>query len=204
MQDNGELSGHRHPRFAIARSPGDGVPPILQARGFLEPRQDHDSSLVQQSTSECVAAPRYSAAAIDFARLILSRREPAPTDRDRLKRPGSSTVLTYASADSTPMPGTLMSSRHEEFNLTNTRIALSKTAICSRSCRQAMSMGRTINATSERSSTAELRPSDRMAKDWARAIARRSGNGKARVALVRKLSVILHSVWRSGKPFRWC
>jgi transposase len=23
------------------------------------------------------------------------------------------------------------------------------------------------------------------------------------VALARKLSVILHSVWRSGKPFRW-
>jgi transposase len=40
-------------------------------------------------------------------------------------------------------------------------------------------------------------------KDWARAIAKRSGNGKARVALARKLSVILHSVWRSGKPFRW-
>jgi hypothetical protein len=68
--------GHRHPCFAITRPPGDGVPPILQTRGSLEPRQDHDSSLVQQSTSECVAAPRYPAAAIDFARLILSRREP--------------------------------------------------------------------------------------------------------------------------------
>src|SRR3984893_5841732 len=40
-------------------------------------------------------------------------------------------------------------------------------------------------------------------KDWGHAIARRSGNGKARVALARKLSVILHSVWRSGEPFRW-
>jgi transposase len=40
-------------------------------------------------------------------------------------------------------------------------------------------------------------------KDWAEAIGRRSGPGKARVALARKLSVILHSVWRSGKPFRW-
>jgi len=40
-------------------------------------------------------------------------------------------------------------------------------------------------------------------KDWAGAIAKRSGNGKARVALARKLSVILHSVWRSGEPFRW-
>jgi transposase len=32
---------------------------------------------------------------------------------------------------------------------------------------------------------------------------RRSGVGQARVALTRKLAVILHSVWRSGKPFRW-
>ena len=40
-------------------------------------------------------------------------------------------------------------------------------------------------------------------KDWALAIARRSGPGKARTALARKLSVILHSVWRSGEPFSW-
>jgi transposase len=40
-------------------------------------------------------------------------------------------------------------------------------------------------------------------KNWAQAIARRSGNGKARVALARKLSVIMHSIWRSGEPFRW-
>ncbi len=40
-------------------------------------------------------------------------------------------------------------------------------------------------------------------KDWALAIAKRSGAGKARVALARKLSVILHSIWRSGEPFRW-
>lgn len=40
-------------------------------------------------------------------------------------------------------------------------------------------------------------------KDWALAIARRSGTGKARVALARKLTVILHSIWKSGEPFRW-
>src|ERR1700704_2709988 len=51
------------------------------------------------------------------------------------------------------MLGTLISSRHAEFDLTNTRIALSKTAICSRSCRQATSIGRTISATSERLSS---------------------------------------------------
>src|SRR2546430_9617675 len=76
MQNNGELSCQRHPCFAIPRSFGDCARPILQARGSFDPRQDHDSSLVQQSTSECVAVPRYPATAIDFARLILSRREP--------------------------------------------------------------------------------------------------------------------------------
>jgi transposase len=40
-------------------------------------------------------------------------------------------------------------------------------------------------------------------KEWALAIARRSGFGKARVALARKLTVILHSIWKSGEPFRW-
>ena len=40
-------------------------------------------------------------------------------------------------------------------------------------------------------------------KDWAQAVARRPGMGKARVALARKLSVILHGIWRSGEPFRW-
>jgi transposase len=40
-------------------------------------------------------------------------------------------------------------------------------------------------------------------KDWALAVARRSGAGKARVALARKLSVILHSIWRSGELFHW-
>ena len=40
-------------------------------------------------------------------------------------------------------------------------------------------------------------------KTWAEAIEDRSGPGKARVALARKLAVILHSIWRSGEPFRW-
>jgi transposase len=40
-------------------------------------------------------------------------------------------------------------------------------------------------------------------KDWVDAIAKRSGAGKARIALARKLSVILHSIWRSGEEFNW-
>jgi transposase len=40
-------------------------------------------------------------------------------------------------------------------------------------------------------------------KVWAMKIAKRSGTNKARVALARKLAVILHSIWRTGEAFRW-
>jgi transposase len=36
---------------------------------------------------------------------------------------------------------------------------------------------------------------------WAQALERRAGPKKARTALARKLAVIMHAVWRSGKPY---
>ena len=73
MQDNGELSGQRHPCFAGAGSFGNRLRPILQARGSLQPRQDDPGSLVHQSTRERIAALRYPFTAIDLT--LLSRRE---------------------------------------------------------------------------------------------------------------------------------
>ena len=40
-------------------------------------------------------------------------------------------------------------------------------------------------------------------KAWAMAVARRRGARKARVALARKLGVILHRMWVDGTTFRW-
>ncbi len=40
-------------------------------------------------------------------------------------------------------------------------------------------------------------------KVWATRLARRVGPKKARVALARKLAVILHRIWLSGDEFRW-
>jgi hypothetical protein len=40
MQDDGELSGQRHPCFANTRSFGDRQRPILQFRRFLDPRHE--------------------------------------------------------------------------------------------------------------------------------------------------------------------
>lgn len=40
-------------------------------------------------------------------------------------------------------------------------------------------------------------------KSWGLRIARRGGYPKAKVAVARKLAVILHAMWISGEPFRW-
>lgn len=40
-------------------------------------------------------------------------------------------------------------------------------------------------------------------KNWGLRIARRGGYRKAKVAVARKLAVILHAMWVSGEPFRW-
>jgi hypothetical protein len=95
MQNNEELSGQSHTRFAISRSLCDCSRPILQSRSFFDPRQDHDSSLIQQSTGQRVAALRYPAATIDFPRLILSwcEFEVRPYRSRPAKAPG---ILNYA------------------------------------------------------------------------------------------------------------
>ena len=40
-------------------------------------------------------------------------------------------------------------------------------------------------------------------KSWAMAVAKRRGTKKARVALARKLAVVLHRIWIDGTSFRW-
>jgi transposase len=40
-------------------------------------------------------------------------------------------------------------------------------------------------------------------KSWAMGVAKRRGAKKARVALARKLAVVLHRMWADGTSFRW-
>jgi transposase len=40
-------------------------------------------------------------------------------------------------------------------------------------------------------------------KAWGMGVAKRRGTKKARVALARKLAVILHRMWVDGTTFRW-
>jgi transposase len=40
-------------------------------------------------------------------------------------------------------------------------------------------------------------------KRWAMEVAKRRGMKRAKVALARKLAVVLHAMWRDGSEFRW-
>jgi transposase len=40
-------------------------------------------------------------------------------------------------------------------------------------------------------------------KAWGMAVARRAGMRRAKVAVARKLAVVLHRMWRDGTEFRW-
>ena len=40
-------------------------------------------------------------------------------------------------------------------------------------------------------------------KAWGTRLARRAGAGKARIAVARKMAVILHRLWTDGTEFRW-
>jgi len=40
-------------------------------------------------------------------------------------------------------------------------------------------------------------------KHWALQVAKRRGMRRAKVALARKLAVILHRIWVDGSTFRW-
>ena len=44
---------------------------------------------------------------------------------------------------------------------------------------------------------------DARLKEWGRQIAERRGIKRARVAVARKLGVILHRMWSTGRPFQW-
>jgi transposase len=40
-------------------------------------------------------------------------------------------------------------------------------------------------------------------KAWGIRVAKRAGMNKARVAVARKLAVIMHQMWITGEEFRW-
>src|SRR5262245_11192941 len=114
-------------RFSSSRSVG--------AHLGLTPRQ-YQSGEVDRSgrISRCgdrlARTLMYEAAVVILTRISDRSERYAPTDRDRANRIGSSIILTYASTDSTPMPGTLMSRRHTGLRFANARTALWKATIC--------------------------------------------------------------------------
>src|SRR3954470_3648818 len=107
--------------------------------------QDHNCGLVHERARETVAASRDVSTAIRLARLVAAGRETEMrTHRSRSRKTARGfKVLTYNSEERGPIPGTVISRRQIGSALTCCSTALSKTAICWRSCRHVASRGRT-------------------------------------------------------------
>lgn len=139
-----------------------------------------------------------------FDRAIQSIVKDCPTCRLLMSVPGIGplTVLGYVSAVEDPERFSNARAVGAHFGLTPRKYQSGEMDRSGRISRCGDSLARTcMYEAAVVILTRVKRPS--ALKSWALAIARRSGAGKARVALARKLAVILHSIWRSGEPFRW-
>ena len=100
--------------------------------------------------------------------------------RDRRKRLGSSTAAVKARAVNSPTPGMLISRRQASDALT---IRLMSPSIAAN-----------VMLTRYKGPL--------KLKDWAFAIAKRSTMRKARIALARRLAIIMHAMLRHGTEFK--
>jgi transposase len=135
-------------------------------------------------------------------RILVMAREDARV-RLLMSTPGVGPIvaLTYVSAIDDPSRFSSSKMVGPHFGLTPKRYQSGETDISGRVSKSGDKQVRT--ALYEAANIILTRPVKTSAlKSWAMKIARRAGMKKAKVALARKLAVVLHRMWVDGKPFR--
>jgi transposase len=145
---------------------------------------------------------REQIAAFDKAVRALAKASPTCRMLRRVPGIGVVSVLAYVSTVEDPARFTRSRSVGAHMGLTPRQYQSGEVDRSGRISRCGDTLARTLMYEAAVVILTRVKRASRL-KDWAQAIAKRSGVGKARVALARKLSVILHSIWRSGEPFRW-
>ena len=88
VEDYGELARQSDARFACPGSCRDRLRPVLQRTRATHPRLDDDRRFVEHRPRQAVATPRYPAAAVDLAGLVLpGRQAKMRTDRTGVPEP---------------------------------------------------------------------------------------------------------------------
>jgi transposase len=114
---------------------------------------------------------------------------------------GSITALAVAAAFDDPARFRRSSSAGAYLGLTPRRYESGEVSYNGRSSKRGDQMTRTYLYDAANAVITRTRQGSAL-REWAVAIAKRTGPSKARVALARKLAVILHAMWRSGTPYQ--
>ena len=117
---------------------------------------------------------------------------------------GAITALSVASAYDDPSRFTRSANAGAYFGLTPRRYESGEVSRNGRVSKRGNKMTRT-HLYEAANANAILPRDDRFStlKAWGLRLAKASGFKRAKVAVARKLAVILHAMWKTGAPFRW-
>jgi transposase len=135
---------------------------------------------------------------------VLDEVKHEPTCRRLMTVPGVGPLTALAFRATIDQPGRFRTSRDvgAHLGLTPRRYQSGETDVQGRISRCGDELART--ALYEAAHSLLIRSSKPSAlRAWGMAIAKRRGMARARVAVARKLSVILHRMWADGSEFRW-
>lgn len=190
----------------VLRGFGLKVGPISRGRFETRIRELVEGHLILETVSDAMLAAR-AALETEFKRLhreLLGIVRADPVCRQLMSVPGVGAIVAITFKSGVDDPTRFKHSRDvgPHFGLTPRKYQSGELDVTGRITKVGDRMVRT--ALYEAASvmlTRTVRFSG--LKAWAMAVARRRGSKKAKVALARKLAVILHRMWVDGTDFRW-
>ena len=190
----------------VLRGFGLKVGPISRGRFEVRVRELVDGHAMLETASDAMLAAR-TALETEFKRLhraLLQLVRADPVCRQLMSVPGVGAIVAITFKSGVDDPTRFKRSRDvgPHFGLTPRKyqsgeldVTGSITKVGDRMVRTALYEAASVMLTR----TVRFSP----LKSWAMAVARRRGTKKAKVALARKLGVILHRMWVDGTAFRW-
>jgi transposase len=137
-------------------------------------------------------------------RIALNQARQSPVCRNLMTIPGvgALTAVAFVSAIEDPRKFAKSSSVGAFFGLTPKRYQSGETDVSGRVSKCGDELVRTYLYEAANSLLISCKKWSSL-KAWGMRIAKRSGMSKARVAVARKLAVIMHQMWITGEEFRW-
>jgi transposase len=190
----------------VLRGFGLKVGPISRGRFELRIRELVDGNAILENVIDAMLAAR-AALEAEFKRLhraLLSIVRDDPVCRQLMSVPGVGAIVAITFKSGVDDPSRFKHSRDvgPHFGLTPRKYQSGELDVTGSISKVGDRMVRTALYEAATVMLTRTVPFSSL-KAWGMAVARRRGTKKARVALARKLGVILHRMWIDGTAFRW-